>query len=112
MNASGRIWKRGALIALLGTISVASAWAQQSGYSDRRGDLFQAYAVANRPSVPSDRWVGPDLFAPVPVFIDPQADMFRGVSIQDSSLPQDLFPTRFRRIEPITTLFRDPDTGQ
>jgi hypothetical protein len=43
-----------------------------------KGDMFTDRGMGpyNRPPVPSDRYVGPDLFPNVPVYIEPNADMF------------------------------------
>ncbi|MDD5586331.1 MAG: hypothetical protein PHY92_05160 [Alphaproteobacteria bacterium] len=66
-----------------------------AGAQAKSGDMFtdQGMGPYNRPPVPSDRYVGPDLFPPAPVFIDPKADMFRRLRAPYDFGRSDMFVT-------------------
>jgi hypothetical protein len=67
------VFKTGVVTAIACFLAISSlAFAAQSG------DMFDNAGTGpnGRPSVPSDRYVGPDLLRSVPVFIEPNADMF------------------------------------
>ncbi len=80
-----------------------------AAYSDNRsGDMFYSKnLIYDRPSVPSDRYHGPDMFKPVPLFYHRNADLFDHIK-RPVYTRADMFPHLYVNTIPPHTLKMDP----
>ncbi len=89
---------------LLASLS-SPAWARTD---HRRGDMFYSKNwIYDRPSVPSDRYRGQDMFKPVPLFYHRNADLFDHVK-RPVYTSADMLPHLYVKTVPPHTLKMDP----
>lgn len=75
-----------------GTLLLLMAFCPRAAAQD---DMFanRGFGPYARPPVPSDRFVGPDVFTPAPVFIGPYPDVFDGHQAPYAFGDSDMFVT-------------------